>query len=89
MRVLAMLVMVALPHNGAWLAVSSIVSPAHDHVAGEQVALVDTGTGFMASIPLDEFSAQGLCQSPAAPSRAQLRSQPDGLICSCRRPARA
>ena len=41
MHFLAMLVMVALPLNGASLAVSSIVSPAHYHVAGEQAALVD------------------------------------------------
>lgn len=38
MRVLAMLVMVALPLNGAWLAVSSIVAPAHYHVGEEQSA---------------------------------------------------
>ena len=40
MRVLAMLVMVALPLNGAWLAVSSIVSPAHYHVGEAQSAHV-------------------------------------------------
>lgn len=36
MRALAMLVVVALPLNGAWLSASSIVSPAHYHVAEEQ-----------------------------------------------------
>ena len=40
MRVLAMLLLVALPLNGAWLAVSSIVSPAHYHVAEKQSAHV-------------------------------------------------
>ena len=41
MHFLTMLVMVALPLNGASLAVSSIVSPAHYHVAKKQMALVD------------------------------------------------
>ena len=51
MRVLAMLVMVALPLNGAWLAVSSIVSPAHYHVAQEQAPLFDLAANAPRAVP--------------------------------------
>ena len=68
MRALAMVVMVTLPLNGAWLAVSSIVSPAHYHVAEEQAALTRMNSKSMA------FTSMALASSPTITSTPPVTS---------------